>query len=53
MPDQFAGLTMDVGPFKVVELSARGTENLRSDHHRNVEALAVEKTLLAPRSTSR
>ena len=42
MPDQFAGRTIDVGPFKVVELFAREVENLRTDHHRDVDALAVK-----------
>jgi hypothetical protein len=42
MPDQFARWTIYAGPFKVVEFFAREIEDLRADHHSDVEALAVD-----------
>ena len=42
MPDQLTRWTIYVEPFKVVKFFAREIIDLRSDHHRNVEASAVE-----------
>jgi hypothetical protein len=42
MSDQFARRKIYVGPFKVVEFLAREIVDLRADHHRNVDALAIE-----------
>jgi hypothetical protein len=33
---------LDLGPFKVVEFFAREIEDLRADHHRNMDASAIE-----------
>ena len=42
MPDQFTRWTIYLEPFKVVKFFAREIIDLRSDHHRNVDASAVE-----------
>ena len=42
MPDQFAGRAIDIDPFQSVEFFAHEVEHVRTAHHANLDAIAIE-----------
>jgi hypothetical protein len=42
MPDQFAGRAIDIDPIQSVKFFAREVEHVRTAHHANLDAIAIE-----------